>query len=128
MEMQVNFLSKLVSLRPGSTVQKMISDVMHGKNEGADNVGSGDEDPNSEQNTLGGIAGRVRSTALLYNHNLNLLCCQSIFGLLGPGWNLFRERIWNYSSTFRMGNCLIHLGSLQKVHQKTLQILQEMAF
>ncbi|RRT76713.1 hypothetical protein B296_00029759 [Ensete ventricosum] len=62
---QVNFLSKLVSLRPGSTVQKMISDVMHGKNEGADNVGSGDEDPNSEQNTLGGIAGRVRSTALV---------------------------------------------------------------
>lgn len=70
MEMQVNFLSKLVSLRPGSTVQKMISDVMHGKNEGADNVGSGDEDPNSEQNTLGGFAGRVRSTALILSSKI----------------------------------------------------------
>lgn len=54
----MNFLSKLVSLRPGSTVEKMIRDVMHGKNEGKDNR---DENPNSEENALGGIAGRVGS-------------------------------------------------------------------
>ncbi|WOL01404.1 hypothetical protein Cni_G10120 [Canna indica] len=56
-EAEVNFLSKLVSLRPGSTVQKMISDVLHGKNEGAD-VSNVDGNPNNEQNKLGGIAGR----------------------------------------------------------------------
>lgn len=64
MEVQVNFLSKLVALRPGKTVQKMISDVMHGKDEGADNLDGGDEEPNNRQKTLSGLAGRVSSYLL----------------------------------------------------------------
>ena len=65
MEVQVNFLSKLVALRPGQSVQKMISDVMHGKGEGADNLDSGDEDPNNRQKMLSGIAGRVSSCLMI---------------------------------------------------------------
>lgn len=57
--MQVNFLSKLVALKPGKRVQEMISKVMHGKDEGADNNFNLDEDLTEEQRTVGGIAGRV---------------------------------------------------------------------
>lgn len=49
---QVNFLTKLVALKPGKTVQEMIKNVMLGKDEGADI---------EENRTVGsrGIVGRV---------------------------------------------------------------------
>lgn len=49
---QVNFLTKLVALKPGKTVQEMIKNVMLGKDEGADT---------EENRTVGsrGIVGRV---------------------------------------------------------------------
>lgn len=53
MFMQVNFLTKLVSLRPGKTVHDMIKNVMLGKEEGA-------ESSDDEVSNAGGIAGRVR--------------------------------------------------------------------
>lgn len=53
MIMQVNFLTKLVSLRPGKTVRGMIKNVMQGKEEGADSL-------DDEVSAAGGIAGRVR--------------------------------------------------------------------
>lgn len=53
MVMQVNFLTKLVSLRPGKTVRDMIKNVMQGKEEGADSL-------DDEVSAAGGIAGRVR--------------------------------------------------------------------
>ncbi|URE29326.1 hypothetical protein MUK42_15557 [Musa troglodytarum] len=113
-EAEVNFLSKLVSLRPGSSVQKMISDVMHGKNEGADNVGSGDEDPNSEQNTLGGFAGRGSVTGRRPRP-------------VRPG--MFLETVSKVLGGIYSGNVSgITAQHLEWVHQKTLQILQEMAF
>lgn len=51
----MNFLTKLVALKPGNTVQEMIKNVMLGKDEGADS----DEAP-AHRNS-GGIAGRVGS-------------------------------------------------------------------
>lgn len=51
--MQVNFLTELVSLRPGKAVRDMIKNVMLGKEEGADSS-------NDEVGAAGGIAGRVR--------------------------------------------------------------------
>ncbi|XP_065019245.1 protein PEP-RELATED DEVELOPMENT ARRESTED 1, chloroplastic-like isoform X2 [Musa acuminata AAA Group] len=112
--LEVNFLSKLVSLRPGSTVQKMISDVMHGKNEGADNVDSGDEDPNSEQNILGGFAGRGSVTGRRPRP-------------VRPG--MFLETVSKVLGGIYSGNVSgITAQHLEWVHQKTLQILQEMAF
>lgn len=52
--MQVNFLTKLVALKPGKVVLDMIRNVMLGKDEGADNTGNDDDDRVSI-----GIAGRV---------------------------------------------------------------------
>lgn len=46
--MQVNFLTKLVALRPGKAVHEMIKNVMLGKDEGAADYDSG------------GIGGKVR--------------------------------------------------------------------
>lgn len=56
--MQVNFLAKLVALKPGETVLHMIRNVMQGKDEGADNEGDDDEDETT-QRVPSGIAGRV---------------------------------------------------------------------
>lgn len=56
--MQVNFLAKLVALKPGDIVLDMIRNVMHGKDEGADNEGDDDEDETT-QRVPSGIAGRV---------------------------------------------------------------------
>lgn len=53
--MQVNFLSKLVALRPGKAVEEMIKNVMQGKDEGADHSS------NDEGNTTNGrISGRIK--------------------------------------------------------------------
>jgi hypothetical protein len=56
---QVNFLSKLVALKPGKTVETMIRDVMLGKGEGADNTESTTAKPNSDLEPPNGMAGRV---------------------------------------------------------------------
>lgn len=61
--LQVNFLVKLVALKPGKTVRDMIKNVMQGKDEGADD---NEEDATSKK-PLGGIAGRVRVTNLARN-------------------------------------------------------------
>jgi hypothetical protein len=60
---QVNFLTKLVALKPGNTVQKMIKNVMQGKDEGADNSDSA-EGHNTGGRVSSGIAGRVGFTTL----------------------------------------------------------------
>lgn len=49
----MNFLAKLVALKPGDIVLDMIRNVMQGKDEGAD-----DEDETT-QRVPSGIAGRV---------------------------------------------------------------------
>lgn len=51
----MNFLTKLVALKPGKVVLDMIRNVMQGKDEGADNSGNTDEDDRVPT----GIAGRV---------------------------------------------------------------------
>lgn len=54
---QVNFLTKLVAVRPGQTVRDMIKTVMQGKDEGAESSKS--KDGVTEENIPEGIAGRV---------------------------------------------------------------------
>lgn len=58
-KVQVNFLTKLVALRPGRSVQDMIKNVMQGKDEGADVSDDGEEDAGRPYR--GGIMGRVSS-------------------------------------------------------------------
>lgn len=57
--MQVNFLTKLVALKPGKTVREMIKNVMQGKDEGADDSDTDETSPNAKRVPTG-IAGRVR--------------------------------------------------------------------
>lgn len=58
--MQVNFLTKLVALKPGRAVQEMIKSVMQGKDEGAETADS-DEEHTINGRISGGIKGRVSS-------------------------------------------------------------------
>lgn len=54
----MNFLTKLVALKPGRAVQEMIKNVMLGKDEGAENSGS-DEEHTTNGRISSGIRGRV---------------------------------------------------------------------
>ncbi|XP_059305028.1 protein PEP-RELATED DEVELOPMENT ARRESTED 1, chloroplastic isoform X2 [Lycium ferocissimum] len=106
-ESEVNFLTKLVSLRPGKTVREMIKNVMLGKEEGAD---SSDD----EVSAAGGIAGGA-----------------SVSGRkplpVRPG--MFLETVTKVLGGIYGGNVSgVTAQHLEWVHQNTLQILQEIAF
>ncbi|KAB2022057.1 hypothetical protein ERO13_D07G167200v2 [Gossypium hirsutum] len=92
-ESEVNFLTKLVALKPGKPVQEMIKNVMLGKDEGAD-YSDTDEEANASRTRPRGIAGRGSVTG--------------------------RKPL-----PVRPG---MFLETVTKVHQKTLQVLQEIAF
>lgn len=114
-EAEVNFLSKLVALRPGKNVQIMIKNVLHGKDEGTDNTGIDSKySGGQQQQKLGGIAGRG-----------------SISGRkprpVRPG--MFLETVTKVLGGIYAGNVSgITAQHLEWVHETTLQILQEMAF
>lgn len=54
----MNFLAKLVSLRPGEAMKNIISDVMHGRAEGAD-ISESEDEASSTRAVPKGIFGRV---------------------------------------------------------------------
>lgn len=60
----MNFLSKLVALKPGKALERMIGDVMNGKGEGADNIEQSSADSHSEQDHLTGVSGRVSLSSI----------------------------------------------------------------
>ncbi|KAK4781732.1 hypothetical protein SAY86_015834 [Trapa natans] len=110
-ESEVNFLTKLVALKPGKTVQQMIKNVMLGKDEGADN-----EEENASASGKGsdGIFGR-----------------ESVSGHkprpVRPG--MFLETVTKVLGGIYSGNISgITAQHLEWVHQKTLLVLQEIAF
>lgn len=65
----MNFLTKIVAMKPGKTVQEMIKNVMEGKDEGADSS----LEENSNGKLSGGITGRVRFTLLILKRKVWLL-------------------------------------------------------
>ncbi|KAL4395455.1 hypothetical protein AHAS_Ahas02G0253700 [Arachis hypogaea] len=65
----VNFLAKLVALKPGDTVLGMIRNVMQGKDEGDDNAGNVDEG-NAERVS---VTGRKSHPGILCSSHLPLL-------------------------------------------------------
>ncbi|KAK9944601.1 hypothetical protein M0R45_010162 [Rubus argutus] len=111
-ESEVNFLTKLVALKPGKTVEEMIKNVMEGKDEGAEDFGSDEEDTTSRKG-LSGIAGRVgsRRKALPVRPGMFLETVSKVLGGIYAG---------NVSG--------ITAQHLEWVHQKTLEVLQEVAF
>uniref|UniRef100_A0A7N0TQD1 Uncharacterized protein n=1 Tax=Kalanchoe fedtschenkoi TaxID=63787 RepID=A0A7N0TQD1_KALFE len=107
-ESEVNFLTKLVALKPGKTVQEMIRNVMLGKDEGADHSENDDKD------VAGGITGRPSVSGRRPNP-------------VRPG--MFLETVSKVLGGIYEGNVSgITAQHLEWVHQKTLQILQEIAF
>ncbi|XP_042515858.1 protein PEP-RELATED DEVELOPMENT ARRESTED 1, chloroplastic [Macadamia integrifolia] len=111
-EAEVNFLTKLVALRPGKNVQDMIKNVMQGKDEGADISDDGEDD--AVRPLSGGIAGRASVTG---RRPLPVR----------PG--MFLETVSKVLGGIYSGNVPgITAQHLEWVHQKTLQVLQEMAF
>ncbi|KAE8659323.1 putative lipid-transfer protein DIR1-like [Hibiscus syriacus] len=112
-ESEVNFLTKLVALKPGKTVQEMIRNVMLGKDEGAD-YSDTDEEANSGRTRPRGIAGRGSVTG---RKPLPVR----------PG--MFLETVTKVLGGIYSGNVSgITAQHLEWVHQKTLQVLQEIAF
>ncbi|XP_010524644.1 PREDICTED: uncharacterized protein LOC104802645 [Tarenaya hassleriana] len=114
-ESEVNFLTKLVALKPGKTVQEMIKDVMQGKNEGADDDPSNDEEGSSTRGRRqSGINGRGSVTG---RKPLPVR----------PG--MFLETVTKVLGGIYSGNVSgITAQHLEWVHQKTLQVLEEIAF
>ncbi|KAL6967937.1 Protein PEP-RELATED DEVELOPMENT ARRESTED 1, chloroplastic [Sarracenia purpurea var. burkii] len=110
-ESEVNFLTKLVALRPGKIVHEMIKNAMQGKDEGAENSSSDEENATGVSS---GIAGRA-----------------SVSGRkplpVRPG--MFLETVSKVLGGVYSGNISgMTAQHLEWVHQKTLQILQEIAF
>ncbi|CAJ2674735.1 unnamed protein product [Trifolium pratense] len=106
---EVNFLTKLVALKPGKVVLDMIRNVMLGKDEGADISGNDDDDRVST-----GIAGRASVTGRKPHP-------------VRPG--MFLETVSKVLSGIYAGSDSgITAQHLEWVHQKTLQVLQEIAF
>ncbi|KAL6592961.1 hypothetical protein ACP70R_049257 [Stipagrostis hirtigluma subsp. patula] len=113
-EAEVNFLSKLVALKPGKTLERMIRDVMHGKKEGADNIEQSNNESHSEQEHRTGVSGR-----------------ESVSGRkprpVRPG--MFLETVSKVlGGVYASNTSGITAQHLEWVHQTTLKILQEMAF
>ncbi|XP_051134556.1 protein PEP-RELATED DEVELOPMENT ARRESTED 1, chloroplastic [Andrographis paniculata] len=111
-ESEVNFLTKLVALRPGQTVRDMIKTVMQGKDEGAESSES--KDDVRAENIPEGIAGRG-----------------SVSGRkalpVRPG--MFLETVSKVLGGIYAGNVPgITAQHLEWVHHNTLQILEEIAF
>ncbi|KAI4326354.1 hypothetical protein MLD38_031678 [Melastoma candidum] len=104
-EAEVNFLTKLVALKPGKAVQEMIKNVMTGKAEGADDY---------PENAPRGIRGRGSFTG---RKPLPVR----------PG--MFLETVTKVLGGIYSGNVSgITAQHLEWVHQKTLEVLQEIAF
>ncbi|XP_006662870.1 protein PEP-RELATED DEVELOPMENT ARRESTED 1 homolog, chloroplastic [Oryza brachyantha] len=113
-ESEVNFLSKLVSLKPGKALERMIKDVMNGKAEGADNTESGNAESDSKLERQPGISGRGSVTGIKPRP-------------VRPG--MFLETVSKVLGGIYANNTSgITAQHLEWVHQTTLKILQEMAF
>ncbi|AED95674.1 unnamed protein product [Arabidopsis thaliana] len=112
-ESEVNFLAKLVALKPGKTVQQMIQNVMQGKDEGADNL-SKEDDSSTEGRKPSGLNGRGSVTG---RKPLPVR----------PG--MFLETVTKVLGSIYSGNASgITAQHLEWVHQKTLQVLEEIAY
>ncbi|KAJ4733142.1 Chaperone surA [Rhynchospora pubera] len=112
-EAEVNFLSKLVMLKPGEAVKMMISDAMHGRAEGEDipDSGDGDTDPRAAPKGIfgtGSVSGRKPRP-------------------VRPG--MFLETVTKVLGGLYAGHGSgVTAQHLEWVHRKTLEILEEMAY
>ncbi|CAL5427104.1 unnamed protein product [Camellia sinensis] len=98
-ESEVNFLTKLVALRPGKTVQEMIKNVMQGKDEGADNSSSDEE---NTTHVSSGIAGRASVTGYKPLPVRPGMFLETVTKCLRR--HIFGKYLWHHSTASRMGS------------------------
>ncbi|KAK3120126.1 hypothetical protein QOZ80_9AG0682110 [Eleusine coracana subsp. coracana] len=113
-EAEVNFLSKLVALKPGKALEKMIRDVMHGKKEGADSIEESNAKLHSNQEHLTGVSGRGSVSGRKPRPVRPGMFLETVSKVLG--------------GVYASNTSGITAQHLEWVHQTTLKILQEMAF
>lgn len=113
-EAEVNFLSKLVALKPGKALERMIKDVMSGKGEGADSIERSSADSHSEQEHLTGVSGRGSVSGRKPRPVRPGMFLETVSKVLG--------------GVYASNTSGITAQHLEWVHQTTLKILQEMAF
>lgn len=106
---EVNFLSKLVALKPGKAVETMIRDVMLGKGEGAD-----DTEPNSDLEPPTGTAEKENVTGRKPHPVRPGMFLETVSKVLG--------------GIYASNTSGITAQHLEWVHETTLKILQEIAF
>lgn len=112
-EAEVNFLSKLVALKPGKALERMIKDVMNGRGEGADNI-EPSAASHSEQESLTGVLGRGSVSGHKPRPVRPGMFLETVSKVLG--------------GVYASNTSGITAQHLEWVHQTTLKILQEMAF
>ncbi|CAN6236516.1 unnamed protein product [Urochloa humidicola] len=113
-EAEVNFLSKLVALKPGKALERMIRDVMNGKGEGADNIDQSNADSHPEQEHLTGVSGRGSVSGRKPRPVRPGMFLETVSKVLG--------------GVYASNTSGITAQHLEWVHQTTLKILQDMAF
>ncbi|CAL5014401.1 unnamed protein product [Urochloa decumbens] len=113
-EAEVNFLSKLVALKPGKALERKIRDVMNGKGEGADNIDQSKADSHSEQEHLTGVSGRGSVSGRKPRPVRPGMFLETVAKVLG--------------GVYASNTSGITAQHLEWVHQTTLKILQDMAF
>ncbi|KAM7496285.1 hypothetical protein LguiA_020699 [Lonicera macranthoides] len=106
-ESEVNFLTKLVAMKPGKSVRERIKNVMQGKDEGADNS-------NNDEEGVRGISGRASVTGIKALPVRPGMFLETVSKVLG---GIYTDN--------KSGITAQHL---EWVHQNTLQVLEEIAF
>ncbi|KAG2575355.1 hypothetical protein PVAP13_7KG429000 [Panicum virgatum] len=111
---EVNFLSKLVALKPRKALERMIRDVMNGKAEGANNIKQSSADSHSEHEHLTGLSGRGSVSGRKPRPVRPGMFLETVSKVLG--------------GVYASNTSGITAQHLEWVHQTTLKILQELAF
>nr|GMD18751.1 protein PEP-RELATED DEVELOPMENT ARRESTED 1, chloroplastic [Ipomoea batatas] len=120
-ESEVNFLTKLVALKPGKTVREMIKNVMLGKDEGAESPDS-NENSAAGQKKSGGIFGRTSVSGVKPLPVRPGMFLETVTKVLG---GIYTGNISGVTAQHLEWLLITHWF---QVHQNTLQILQEIAF
>nr|GMD15691.1 protein PEP-RELATED DEVELOPMENT ARRESTED 1, chloroplastic [Ipomoea batatas] len=120
-ESEVNFLTKLVALKPGKTVREMIKNVMLGKDEGAESPDSNEKSA-AGQKKSGGIFGRTSVSGVKPLPVRPGMFLETVTKVLG---GIYTGNISGVTAQHLEWLLITHWF---QVHQNTLQILQEIAF
>ncbi|KAJ7543271.1 hypothetical protein O6H91_09G031500 [Diphasiastrum complanatum] len=115
-EPEVNFLSTLAAMRPGSSLRERITNVMNGKDEGADRAPESNQ--SAEQD--------VKSSHPKSRSVRHMLRAKRRAAALPVRPGIFLDTV--LAGMYKVGASGVTVQHLEWVHKETLKILQEIAF